>query len=226
MLLGIPGMVILLAAWFFLLQEEYVRFAIAMGVIAVALGLTFSCKYVMSNINIPSLYPGGTRVRIVRVPGESEHPVHIEFNKPNILPRIQSIKTLPLVNVYQVPLLPRFTKPLDAICPSRVPEPFTWMLEPAEQKEARLNAAEALARKLQGPNGIVFVDKPTTEPGFVDGEVWDGTSAVVVADDQWGGAGRGVIVQIVRDPALPPDMRPTLAVTAIVRAGNLRVESP
>jgi hypothetical protein len=76
-------------------------------------------------------------------------------------------------------------------------------------------------KRLRGPSGVVFVGSGTAKEGMVDGQVVAGSRAIVVADDQGGKENRGVLISILRDPALGVDP----GVELVVRAANLAKDS-
>jgi len=91
-------------------------------------------------------------------------------------------------------------------------------LEQLAEGQARSREKEkALRERLRRPSGVVFVGKGSAREGVIDGEVVEGSHAVVVADDQGGKENRGVLIRLVRDAALGDDP----GVEVVVRAANL-----
>jgi hypothetical protein len=215
----------------------------AAAIFVVGVGfMLMSAGYVRARIGDPP-FSAGTTVELVRAKDEPEHTVRSQFNfvparSNGEFPSWESrpTETAPLVSVYYVPA--RHTVPLATAYPPRADTDLgemTTLFHHGEITEAAMRtwqgkiekqtAEEQRLKKLKGPNGIVFTKESPTEQAYVEGEVFEHSRAVVVADDQGGGPERGVLVRLTRDPSLAQEMGPDPGVLVVIRASNLQCET-
>jgi hypothetical protein len=95
------------------------------------------------------------------------------------------------------------------------------MVERVKKIQGQREPDNALKKRLRGPSGVVFVEKRTAQEGMIDGQVVAGSRAIVLADDQGGKENRGVLILLLRDPALGVDP----GVEVVVCAANLVKDS-